>query len=386
MTSIHGLPEESPSLPASRRSRRDRRIGQVVALASAVYLAWLVIAHWREINRAVLRFEQAQIRWLLAAIGFEIVSQALDGVVEYRLLRRAGSTFGRMANARLVLAQNAISMALPGGQAVASVFSYRQIRRRGGANSSAAAWVVAASNLTAMLALATFGLFTATGFSWLTLLSGSVLLVALGVIVIFARNPYRLTRPAVALARARDRLGRHRAVARPAEQRVAERFERLSAVQMAWNDWVFVGVFALGAVAADCAVWFCASHAVIVRSTRCLAPGPQSIRAAQACAGFHAPTIVTLLVAYSAGQAALQLPLPGGIGAVEAFMTAALTATKVRAIQALSAVLLYRLIAFWSVAAVGTVMWVTLRRGRRGDPATEGGPASVSRDDRGSGR
>jgi len=145
----------------------------------------------------------------------------------------------------------------------------------------------------------------------------------------------------------------------------------LSTVQLGWKDWLFVTTFALVAVAADCAVWICASHAIIVRSARCLR-APLSARLAQQCAAFRAPTTAALLVAYSAGQAALQLPfLPGGIGLVESFMTAALTTSKVRAIQALSAVMLYRVISFWGIVVIGGTMWLALRRTRHHTPVTD---------------
>jgi len=351
-------------------TRRHRWLVAVVALVTASYLVWLVVAHWSQIDRAVVRLQGAGTRWLLAAIALELFSQACSVTVQHRLLRRAGSRFGIFATARLVLAQNAIILALPGGQAVASVFSYRQIRHRG-ANSSAAIWVVAASNLITMLALATFGAFTATGASWITIVSGSFLVVALAVLVTLARAPQRLHRPAVALVRVADRLRPHRVGGQNAHQRVEQRLARLSTVQLGWRDWLVVATFALVAVAADCAVWICASHAIIVRSARCVR-SPLSGRAAQQCAAFRAPTTAALLVAYSAGQAALQLPfLPGGIGLVESFMTAALTTSKVRAIQALSAVLLYRAISFWGIVVIGGAMWLALRRTRRHAPIAD---------------
>ena len=332
-------------------------------VATGIYLTWLLVAHWREIDRALLRFRAAQTRWLLAAVGLELVSQLCLVLAQHRLLRRAGSRFGVFATARLVLAQNAISMAVPGGQAVASVFSYRQIRRRG-AETTAAAWVVAATNVTTMAALATFGAFTATGFSWLTILSGTALLTALAVLVTLARRPERLARPAVALVRLIDHLPLRHPRAESPQTRVQHRFDRLRAVHMRWNDWAFIGGAACSAVAADFAVWYCASRAMIVLPARCAATGLTG-RVLQQCAAFHTPTTAGLLVAYSAGQAALQLPLPGGVGAVEALMTASLTTVKVRAIQALSAVLLYRFISFWGVATIGAVMWLTMRRRRQ---------------------
>ena len=95
------------------------------------YLAWLVVSRWSQLDRAVLRFQGAGGRWLAGAVGLEVLAQGCQVVVQHRLLRRAGASFGILATVRLALAQNAIAMAVPGGQAVASVFSYRQIRRRG---------------------------------------------------------------------------------------------------------------------------------------------------------------------------------------------------------------------------------------------------------------
>jgi hypothetical protein len=126
-------------------------------------------------------------------------------------------------------------------------------------------------------------------------------------------------------------------------------------------------------VAADCAVWICASHAIIGLPARCNRV-ELSTRVARQCAAFHAPTTGGLLIAYSAGQGALALPLvPGGVGLVESVMTTALTTSKVRAIAALSAVLLYRLISFWSVVVIGGSMWFTMRRRPRQRPSASGG-------------
>jgi uncharacterized membrane protein YbhN (UPF0104 family) len=144
-----------------RHGRGRRQLRTTIGIATAGYLVWLIGTNFGEINRAVVRFQGAATRWLVAAVAFEVVSQACSVVMEHRLLTNAGSTMGLAATSRLVLAQNAIGLAVPGGPAFASVFSYRHIRRRG-ANAAAAAWVVAATSVTGMLALATWGAFTAT--------------------------------------------------------------------------------------------------------------------------------------------------------------------------------------------------------------------------------
>jgi uncharacterized membrane protein YbhN (UPF0104 family) len=326
-----------------------------------VYLVWLVVAHRAELDRAVLRFQGARTRWLLAAIGLEVLSQTMSVVVQRRLLRRAGTTMTVFATTRMVLAQNALGLALPGGQLVAAGFSYGQIRRRG-ASSSVATWVVAATSVIGLLALVAFGAFTATGFSWLSMVAGLAVVAVLILLVMFVRAPDRVRQPTLQVMRSLERFRRRDARGPTVEERLERRLDALRQVQLRWADWVLLAVFALAAVAADCAVWICASHAIIVLPTRCLSTG-LAPRVAQQCAAFHAPTTAGLLIAYSAGQGALALPLlPGGLGLVESVMTTALTASKVRAIQALSAVLLYRLISFWTVVVVGGLMWLTLRR------------------------
>jgi len=341
-----------------------RALVLAIALATAGYLLWLVAAHRSEIDRAVLRVRGAQTRWLVAAIALEVVSQACAVIMQHRLLRNAGSTMGLFATARLVLAQNAIGLAVPGGPAFASVFSYRHIRLRGGTNAAAAAWVVAASSVVGTLALATWGAFTATGTSWLTVLAATLLVIVLGVLVLLARSPERLRRPMIAVARFGDSTWRrHSDTTSPA--RVDRRLAKLSVVHLGWRDWAFVALFALAVVAADCAVWICASHAMIALPARCARPG-LTARLAQQCARFRTASTAGLLVAYSAGQAALALPLlPAGVGLVESFMTATLTAAKIRVIPALSAVLLYRAISVGGVVVVGGLMWILVKRDQR---------------------
>jgi putative heme transporter len=343
-------------------SERRKRTVLVFGFATAVYLGWLVVAHRAEIDRAVLRFPGAKTRWLVGAVALEGVSQTCLTLLQRHLLQRAGTPITVRSAFRLVLAQNAIGLAVPGGPVVASVFSYRQIRRRG-TNAPAAAWVVAATNIAGMLAVATFGIFTAPGFSAWSLLSGLAFTCAMAVLIVSARSPERLRPLGVAMMQFFDRvLSRHPETS--ADERMGARIASLESVHLRWFDWVIVGALALGAVAADCAVFVFASRAIVSLPARCLRGG-LSARAAATCARFKAPTLAGLFVAYSAGQVGLLVPfLPGGIGLVESIMTATLRAGRVSAIPALSSVLLYRLVSFWSIVVVGGVMWATFRRKR----------------------
>jgi uncharacterized membrane protein YbhN (UPF0104 family) len=232
--------------------------------------------------------------------------------------------------------------------------------------------VVAATTAIGLFALLAFGAFTATGWSWFSLAAGGALLGLLTVLGTAVHNPDRLRRPAVRLVGIFDRLRRRRS-GTGAGDRVNRRLEALRGVRLRWTDWFWLAVFALAAVAADCAVWICASHAIIGIPARCHT-AVLSTKVARQCAAFHAPTSGGLLIAYSAGQGALALPLvPGGLGLVESVMTTTLTTSKVRPIPALSAVLLYRVISFWSVVVIGGSMWFTLRRRPATPPVGHGG-------------
>jgi hypothetical protein len=75
------------------------------------------------------------------------------------------------------------------------------------------------------------------------------------------------------------------------------------------------------------------------------------------------PPWTGLLLAYCAGQIAAAVPLtPGGIGVVEGSLTLALVAFGGAEAITLAAVLLYRLIAYWSCIPLGGLTWLVLRR------------------------
>ncbi|MGH9096167.1 MAG: lysylphosphatidylglycerol synthase transmembrane domain-containing protein, partial [Acidimicrobiales bacterium] len=99
-----------------------------------------------------------------------------------------------------------------------------------------------------------------------------------------------------------------------------------------------------------------------------------------------------LLLAYGAGQLAAVLPItPGGLGAVEGSITIALVAFGGAQVATVDAVLMYRLISFWLVLAVGWSLWGELafevRKGRwsrearaasiQAGPAPERSPEAV---------
>lgn len=76
--------------------------------------------------------------------------------------------------------------------------------------------------------------------------------------------------------------------------------------------------------------------------------------------------IATVALVYLAGSAiASAAPTPGGLGATEATFAAALTAVGVPDAEAISGVLLYRLVTFWIPILPGYLAYVALQRAER---------------------
>ena len=73
-----------------------------------------------------------------------------------------------------------------------------------------------------------------------------------------------------------------------------------------------------------------------------------------------------LLLAYGAAQLAVNIPItPGGLGVVEGSLTIALVAYGGQREATVAAVVLYRLISFWGLLAVGWASWALLARQTR---------------------
>jgi len=81
---------------------------------------------------------------------------------------------------------------------------------------------------------------------------------------------------------------------------------------------------------------------------------------------FHAfgspPTVAVIVMAYFVGALANALPLPGGLGGVEAGMIGVFLAFGTHASLAILAVLSYRLISFWLPTLPGAAAYLQLRR------------------------
>ncbi|MGN6171084.1 MAG: lysylphosphatidylglycerol synthase transmembrane domain-containing protein [Solirubrobacteraceae bacterium] len=75
----------------------------------------------------------------------------------------------------------------------------------------------------------------------------------------------------------------------------------------------------------------------------------------------HAPSVAVVVLAYSIGYAANSLPIPGGIGVLDAGLTGALVIYGISPVHAAAAVLVYHAIAFWIPGLGGLLAYLHLR-------------------------
>jgi uncharacterized membrane protein YbhN (UPF0104 family) len=73
------------------------------------------------------------------------------------------------------------------------------------------------------------------------------------------------------------------------------------------------------------------------------------------------PSVAVVILAYSIGYAANSLPIPGGIGVLDAGLTGALVLYGVSPVRAAAAVIVYHAIAFWVPGLGGLVAYLRLR-------------------------
>ena len=75
----------------------------------------------------------------------------------------------------------------------------------------------------------------------------------------------------------------------------------------------------------------------------------------------HAPSVPVVMLAYSIGYAANWLPIPGGVGVLDAGLTGALVLYGVSPVHAAAAVIVYHAIAFWIPGLGGVLAYLRLR-------------------------
>ncbi len=308
----------------------------VGAITAAVLRAPSAIA---DFTSAFEHLRVTRLPWLLAALGAELVSFVAYAWLQAVLLRAGAERVRITTLLRLSIASSGLRDLLPAGVVPSSGWLLAEYRRLG-VTSALALYVVLASGFVATVTILAMLLVAASiaGVISLALLIASAV-VLVGGSIGFVALIHRLSGATRPRSRRRGRL--------------AHLLERV--VDVAVEVGQFRSGFREGGFA------FAASFGNWAADLVCLI-------AAFAMLGVSVPWRA-LLFGYSAAQLAGSIfPLPGGLGAVEGGLVGAFDATGVPAGSALAVALVYRIITYWVVAAMGGLELVFLAR-RPPEPA-----------------
>ncbi|SPM39155.1 Uncharacterized membrane protein YbhN, UPF0104 family, partial [Mycobacterium numidiamassiliense] len=326
----------------------------------AIVLAVEVALGWDQLAKAWTSLFAANWWWLLAAALAAAASMHSFAQIQRTLLGSAGVHVKQLRSEAAFYAANSLSTTLPGGPVLSATFLLRQ-QRIWGASTVVASWQLVMSGVLQAVGLALLGLggafflgaknnpfsllFTLGGFIALLLLAQAVasrpeLIEGIGTRVLSWFNSVRGKTADTGLAKWRETLMQLESVSLG---------RRDLGVAFSWSmfNWI-ADVACLG---------FCAY-----------------------AAGDHA-SIAGLTVAYAAARAVGTIPLmPGGLLVVEAVLVPGLVSSGMSLPNAISAMLLYRLISWLLISAIGWVVFFFMFRtenvaGPDDDPPTGPLPA-----------
>ncbi|MEP6476291.1 MAG: lysylphosphatidylglycerol synthase transmembrane domain-containing protein [Actinomycetota bacterium] len=331
--------------PAPERRAIWGRLVLLVATVVALYVLWpsllKVFAAWPEL----LRLNPS---WFIVMFAAELASFACIWMLQ-RLALRTKQWFG-VATSQL--AGNAFSRIVPGGAAAGGAISYRLLLAAGIPAATVGTGLATASIISTatlfslpLLALpaALAGRPVPMGLAQSAWLGAGVfvLAMAVGTVFITTDGPLRATGRVIQMIRNRMRRGRAPTTDLP-DRLVSERDQVRSTLGRRWwvallsslGNWLFDYLALLAALAA-------------------VGSRPR-------------PTLV--LLAYVSAMVLGMIPItPGGLGFVEAGLTATLTLAGVSAPDAVLATLAYRMVSYWLPLPMG-LLAATLHR-RRFAPA-----------------
>jgi putative heme transporter len=346
---IAGSAETTTPADPTRAKARGRRWRGVLTVAIAFSGTGVLIAAGRPtLTDSVSALRHLDWAWVPLAVAAEAASMAAFAGTQRRLLRAGGTNLPLGSVTAVTYAGNAISVSLPvAGPEAATGFVYRRYSRLG-IDPAVAGWALAVSGVFSSLA---FAFVLAGGAA----ASGNAPATTLG--LVFAAISIFLTITMLTALRrssVRHSLNRHLAhfialsrklVNRPgpeAADALDRLLDRVASLSLPRAQYAKVMALALWNWVADCL---------------CLAFAIRAIGAQIPWQG--------LFLAYSAGMAAASIGLtPGGLGVVEATLSAALVATGIKGHSALAAVLVYRLISFWLVMTIGWAVVAILTKAR----------------------
>jgi uncharacterized protein (TIRG00374 family) len=313
----------------------------IIGIAVAVLTVEVALV-WDQLSKAFHSLYAAKWLWVLAAVVAAMASMHSFAQIQRTLLRSAGVVVHQWRSEAAFYAGNALSTTMPGGPVLSATFMYRQ-QRLWGASPVVASWQLVMSGVLQVVGLALLGLggafmlgasknplsliFTLGGFVALLLLAQAVasrpdLIDGIGVKVLSWFNSLRGKPGSTGVDTWREHLN------------------QLESVSLSRRDLTVAFSWSLFNWIADVA---------------CLA------FAAYAAGG--KPSLAGLTVAYAAARAVGSIPLmPGGLLVVEAVLVPGLVSSGMTLASAISAMLIYRLVSWIFIAAIGWVVFFFMFR------------------------
>jgi uncharacterized protein (TIRG00374 family) len=313
----------------------------IIAVAVTVLAVELVLV-WDQLAKAAKSLYSANWWWVLAGIAAAMASMHSFAQIQRTLLRSAGVRVKQWRSEAAFYAGNALSTTMPGGPVLSATFIYRQ-QRIWGASPVVASWQLVMSGALQVIGLALLGLggafmlgasknplsliFSLGGFLALILLAQAVatrpeLIDGIGAKVLSWFNSLRGKPADAGLDKWRETLTQLESVS-------LNRRELGEAFGWSLFNWI-----------ADVGCLLAACYAT----------------------GGH-PSIAGVTVAYAAARAVGSIPLmPGGLLVVEAVLVPGLVSSGMTLASAISAMLIYRLISWIFIAAIGWVVFFFMFR------------------------
>ncbi|MCH9734630.1 MAG: YbhN family protein [Actinomycetia bacterium] len=353
----HDAPvSDTPAEPAGQEPQARGKYWWLrwVLIAVAVIVLAVEFALVRdELAKAWKSLYSANWLWVLGSVVAAMASMHSFAQIQRTLLRSAGVHVRQWRSEAAFYAGNALSTTMPGGPVLSATFIYRQ-QRMWGASPLVASWQLVMSGVLQVIGLALLGLggafmlgasknplsliFSLGGFVALILLAQAVatrpeLIDGIGVRVLSWFNSLRGKPTDSGLARWRAILLQLESV---------QLGRRTLGVAFSWSlfNWV-----------ADVACLLFACYAT----------------------GGH-PSIAGVTVAYAAARAVGSIPLmPGGLLVVEAVLVPGLVSSGMSLAPAISAMLIYRLVSWIFISAIGWVVFFFMFRTEKDiDPDSNG--------------
>jgi putative heme transporter len=314
----------------------------VLIAVAVVVLAVELVLVWDQLAKAWKSVYSANWWWVLAGVVAAMASMHSFAQIQRTLLRSAGVRVRQWRSEAAFYAGNALSTTMPGGPVLSATFVYRQ-QRIWGASPVVASWQLVMSGALQVVGLALLGLggafmlgatknplsliFSLGGFLAIVLLAQAVatrpeLIDGIGVKVLSWFNQLRGKPIDTHLDKWRETLSQLESVSLS---------RRELGVAFGWSlfNWI-----------ADVACLLFACYAT----------------------GGH-PSIAGVTVAYAAARAVGSIPLmPGGLLVVEAVLVPGLVSSGMTLASAISAMLIYRLVSWIFIAAIGWVVFFFMFR------------------------